>query len=94
MKELTSRHTNRKADMFMAEKEQEFFTIELNSLKEKLKEINWKINKEFCNKILNCEKPPLALISSICDTFLFVLDCQEISWNKFKVYIVKAVGVI
>ena len=78
----------------MAEKEQEFFTIEINSLKEKLKEINWKINKEFCIKMTNCEKPPNVLVSSICDTFLFILDMEEISWNIFKVLLFNIVGFI
>jgi hypothetical protein len=78
----------------MAEKEQEFFTIEINSLKEKLKEINWKINKEFCVKITNYGKLPNLLVSSICDTFLFILDMDEISWNIFKVLSFNIVGVI
>jgi hypothetical protein len=85
---------NRKTDVFMAEKEQEFFNIEINSLKEKLKEINWKINKEFCFKFANSEKPPTVLVSTICDIFLFILDIEEICWNSFKVLIINIVGVI
>ena len=85
MKELILTYSNKKIEIFMAEKEQEFFNTEVNSLKEKLKDINWKINKDYCNKMSNYEKPP-AFFLNIFEVFMFVLDQDEHGWSSFKVY--------
>jgi hypothetical protein len=84
MKELILSYSNKKLDIFMAEKEQEFFNTEINNLKEKLKDINWKINKDYCNKMSNYEKPP-ALFITIFETFMYILDQEDNGWNSFKV---------
>jgi hypothetical protein len=93
MKELVNDYNKKKQDSFYNEKEQEFFNHEINILKETFKDINWKINKEFCNKIIGFEKPP-AVINNLCEAFLYTLDQKDNSWNNFKVATFNLVGVI
>jgi hypothetical protein len=84
MAELNEIYTKKKQGNFYAEKEQELFTHETMLLRETLKDVNWKINKELCNKILGYEKPP-AVINSLIETFMYTLDQTDVTWNNFKV---------
>jgi hypothetical protein len=71
-------------DNFFAEKEQELFTQEIAILKDKYNGVNWSIDKDFCNKILGFDKPPVSIVH-LCETFMHVLDHEDRSWNNFKV---------
>ncbi len=85
MQVLVDSYKKYKQDCFFSEKEQELFTGEVNVLKEKIKDYNWKMNKDLCNKILALEKPP-SLIINICEIFLYTLNQSNNSWSSFKVY--------
>jgi hypothetical protein len=75
-----------KQDRFLVEKEHELFSQEINVIREKIKDINWKINKEYCNKFLskcNSDRCP-SMVVNLCEIFLYVLNLRETSWNAFK----------
>jgi hypothetical protein len=84
-KELNISNIKMKSDIFLLEKEQEILQYELNIIEENIKDCNWRINKDLCNKFLSSEKydKPNNYIIFISETFLFTFRIKDTSWNSF-----------
>jgi hypothetical protein len=83
MKNTSEKYLKLKQQSFFVEKELELFYQELNLIRENIKDCNWKLNKDTCNRLASIEQPP-ALVINICEIFLFTLN-QDSTWNNFKV---------
>lgn len=83
MKKLSDNFLKLKKELFFLEKEKELVTQELNLVRESIKDCNWRINKDSCQKLLNLEKPHNNILN-ISEIFLFILNQKEINWKNFK----------